>query len=348
MQDRRKPVAEKIFHSLRKDIQKGKYIKGSYLPSENCLCELFNASRGTIRSVLRRLESDGLIRIYPHKGSCVSAQGDIASKKRFLTIVSDITSTESMHILSGICTEAGNKNSEIILAFDKNVTSKEIIERYVSKQIDGVIYIECYDFNSKIQPLEKASIPCVIANLEDEMDCVSTKVDFRNTGRTAAQHLLEYKHTNCAMLVGRSFFYKELIAGFRGTLAEENILFSERNIFYADTEKEALKESIKILNCKKKYSAIFTGRDNKAAIFYQVCREKKINIPKDISVISYDNITWRESSALGLTTITEPAAEMGEAAIKLICRWLDENTKPNSITILGELLKNKSVKLNRQ
>jgi DNA-binding LacI/PurR family transcriptional regulator len=348
MQTRRKPVAEKIFKSLKNDIYKGKYLSGTYLPSENSLCEMFTASRGTIRSVLGRLEQVGFIRIYPGKGSCVAVTDGNAVKKRFLTGVNIDRShiaTEFMHILAGVCKGSAELNAEAILAFDAIRHPREIIERYVSGSIDGVLYIECDDYNKKIAPLEKAGIPCVVANLENNMDCVSAKVDFRHTGRIAARHLLDHGHRNCALLIGENFFYKEMAAGFRGTLAEENIFLKDNDIYIANTEEEALLGSKKILNNRNRYSAVFAGRDYKASIFYQACREERVNIPEEISIVSYDDITWDESSASGLTSISEPAEEMGKVAVELLCKWIEANKRPASVVLQGSLKKNESVKL---
>lgn len=51
----------KIYNMIIKDIVIGKYQVGSFLNSEKKLCEKYNVSRQTIRSVLDRLKYDGLI-----------------------------------------------------------------------------------------------------------------------------------------------------------------------------------------------------------------------------------------------------------------------------------------------
>jgi len=347
MRSRRRPVAEKIFKTLKDDIFNGKYRSNTYLPSENQLCEVFDASRGTVRSVLSDLEQAGLIRINPGKGSCVTVSKRSVVQKRFITgmdIDDAHIAAEFMQILTGVCKSAAKHNAEAIIAFDAIRDPKEIIERYISGTIDGVIYIECKDYSRKIAPLEKAGIPCVVANLEDDMNCVSTSVDFRQVGRLAAHHLLKHGHKNSALLMGRSFFYQEMAAGFKGAFAEENIFIQNENIFLADTEDETLSASKNILKKADKFSAVFTGRDYKASIFYQACRESEVNIPVRMSIISYDDITWNESDIAGLTTVSEPAEEMGKVAVDLLLEWIAEHKKPNSIILPGQLIKNKSVK----
>ena len=346
MQVRRKPVAEKIFKILKEDILNDKYRSNTYLPSENQLCGMFGSSRGTVRSVLADLERVGLIRINPGKGSCVTASQQSVLQRRFLIGPSTVNSSlaeESMQILAGICKGAAENNAEAIIAFDAIKDTKEIIERYISGSIDGVIYIECNNYAERVAPLAKAGVPCVVANLEYDMDCVYSCVDFRQVGRLAARHLIENGHKNCALLMGRSFFYKEMTAGFRGALAEENISLQDENIFLTDTMDEINQACEEILKDSGQFSALFAGRDNKASVFYQICRKNGVDIPGKMSIVSYDNITWNDASNSGLTTVGEPAEEMGRTAVGLLCKWITECKKPKPVILPGKLIKKRSV-----
>jgi len=50
-----------VYNNIVEDINKGKYQVGSYLYSEKKLCDIYNVSRQTIRSVLDRLKYEGFI-----------------------------------------------------------------------------------------------------------------------------------------------------------------------------------------------------------------------------------------------------------------------------------------------
>ena len=60
-----------IHHYLKGKIQKGKYMIGDYLPSENELCQQFSITRTTARKALDELLKEGFIEKHPGKGSCV-------------------------------------------------------------------------------------------------------------------------------------------------------------------------------------------------------------------------------------------------------------------------------------
>lgn len=67
------PRHRAIADSLRKNIREGRYKIGSQLPTEEQLCEMFRASRPTLREALRSLTEDGLIVRRRRSGSTVVA-----------------------------------------------------------------------------------------------------------------------------------------------------------------------------------------------------------------------------------------------------------------------------------
>lgn len=56
---------------LRKEIMAGNLLPGTSLPEVE-LSKSLNVSRGTVREALHRLDQEGLVRIFPHRGAYVS------------------------------------------------------------------------------------------------------------------------------------------------------------------------------------------------------------------------------------------------------------------------------------
>jgi DNA-binding GntR family transcriptional regulator len=64
-------LRHQVEHALRQAIVSGRFVPGARLV-ERELCELLGVSRTSIREALRRLESEKLVRIVPHKGPIVA------------------------------------------------------------------------------------------------------------------------------------------------------------------------------------------------------------------------------------------------------------------------------------
>ncbi len=65
---RREAKHRRIAKELGEGIGSGLYRAGSMLPSEHVLCDLFHTSRYTVRTALRRLGEQGLVRNLPGRG----------------------------------------------------------------------------------------------------------------------------------------------------------------------------------------------------------------------------------------------------------------------------------------
>jgi len=65
------PLRQSVIESIRNAIAVGRFKAGERLP-ERTLCEITGVSRTLIREALRQLESEGLIKVVPHRGPIVA------------------------------------------------------------------------------------------------------------------------------------------------------------------------------------------------------------------------------------------------------------------------------------
>ncbi len=112
--DRRHPVADQIYESLKAAIVQGKLLPRASI-SESRMCRHFGVSRTPVRAAILRLSEEGLIDVYPQQGSYVAPIG--------LTDIQDghfIRKSLELSILS----EAATRWSE-----DKSREARAIVER---------------------------------------------------------------------------------------------------------------------------------------------------------------------------------------------------------------------------
>lgn len=65
------PLRQSVVESIRNAIATGRFAAGERLPEKD-LCELLGVSRTLVREALRQLESEGLIKVLPNRGSVVA------------------------------------------------------------------------------------------------------------------------------------------------------------------------------------------------------------------------------------------------------------------------------------
>jgi len=347
---RKKYRADDCLARLKSEIISGKYRTGTFLPPERNLAEMLEISRGTLRKILKELHNESFLRVNPGKGAYVIYGGNERRGLRRILVRFPNTdprnrASEAVGALLGICSAASKIHAETLISFatDNSASAAKIIESFSADEIQGALFFEACDYRKEIIPLEKAGVPYVVINLEREIPAITAKMDYREVGRSAGKHLVSQGHKKIAALIGQvdgqNSIYKEMLAGFRGALAEEEIFLEKEMLaecFRQETSREAALQILK--NPETRPTAFFTMRDYRAEGLYAACRELNLRIPEDIAVISYDNITWPGAANAGLTTIREQVEEMGEAAVEMLASWIESGRKPESRLFPGELI----------
>jgi LacI family transcriptional regulator len=84
--------------------------------------------------------------------------------------------------------------------------------------------------------------------------------------------------------------------------------------------------------------ALVCSNDLVALGALQVCLKEGLSVPEDIEVIGYDDIAFASQAAVPLSTVRQPAAEMGAAAAELLLMQLRGERRPADQRFEPELM----------
>ena len=338
---------------LREMVLSGRFSSGTYLPPVRELAKELEIPKSTVHNILSMLQQEGLVQIQPRRRGVLVLDSSARKKvlKRIYVRASDFgyfgASPESSRMLAGLCAAAEKRYMEILITFaDSLKFIDEMLELYRNGTIQGVVYMECGD-PELIKPLEDANIPYIV--MDDDptgIDCVKCVQNFREIARQAVYYLHRAGHKKIGMLYGEpsQYLYSEMLAGFRGALTEENLECNpDWMIKTGNQPGDDIKNLSRLLKSKDRPTAFFTARDYRAKALYEICENENINIPGDLSVISYDDINWPEGPGRGLTTFREPTEEIGEQAVAMLQEWISSEKKPGNREIKSPLIERKSI-----
>lgn len=340
------------------------YREGMKLPSERELCEQFNVGRGAIRAILSDLEQSGMLGSQPGRYGKTVIDTRRRREWRFALIncvphhcpdesnFANGNSQEKMYLIDAVSREAVAQGGEVTLLF---LTEEELSDRlfplWHSGECHGVILTERIPDNV-LAWLTTEKMPFVVANLEFSQNCPATKVDWRAVGRMMAGELIAAGHTNLGMLMFPSTLYAEILAGARGRLAEDNLFFNQEAVISigsadGDEKEEQVMEALdRLYRNANSPTAFLAGRDHRAQVLYNFCREKKLCIPDDISVIGYDNCSWNQGAYFGLTTIAQPVVKIGRSAVQMLAQWIQYGIVPafEPVLLPGTIIRRTSIR----
>ena len=90
----------------------------------------------------------------------------------------------------------------------------------------------------------------------------------------------------------------------------------------------------RLLNSEHRPTAIFCFNDEMAMGVLDYARQRGLVVPRDLSVIGFDDIRFARYTNPPLTTIAQPMREIGEGTVKLLLSILANDAEtPASITL---------------
>jgi DNA-binding LacI/PurR family transcriptional regulator len=95
----------------------------------------------------------------------------------------------------------------------------------------------------------------------------------------------------------------------------------------------------RLMHCDPPPTAIFCSNDEQAVGLFRVAADLGLQIPRDLSVIGFDNIALAEMLNPRLTTVGQPIAELGgRAVLRVLERLRGEGSAPPSREMLSTTL----------
>lgn len=235
-------------------------------------------------------------------------------------IIPDIKNQFFPLMLTGIDSVASSNGKTIILCNSDGDSEKEvlIIKNLIDIGIDGIILISSDKSNKELEDLVKNDvIPIVFLDRDPGFESINlvTTENFEGMYQ-ATRYLLTLGHKKILFLGGN----KELSTSnerYNGYLSaiQELLPESNGNVVYGDFSFSTAYQEIRTLIDSNlfDYTAIASANDTMALGAIKALNESGLSVPKDVSIIGYDDIPSAEYA--GLTTVRQPFIEMGRNAM---------------------------------
>jgi LacI family transcriptional regulator len=202
-----------------------------------------------------------------------------------------------------------------------------------------------------LNELIQTNIPIVFFDrICHEIETAKIITDDFTSGFNATEHLIENGCRDIAYLSlseNLSIDNKRKQGYFEALNKHDITINNSRIIKCGDDEHDNYKIIKQLLKSSKKPEGIFASVEKLALTIYYVCNELKIKIPETVKVICFSNLRTAPLLNPSLTTISQPAFEMGSQAAAILFKYLDKKrtiiTNEN-IVIKSELVKRSSTK----
>jgi len=227
---------------------------------------------------------------------------------------------------------------------------KSDIRTLISSRVDGLLISLSRETKSyeHLQNLIDREIPFVLFDRIIEGLPISTVTVNDTLGAyKATKHLIEQGCKRIAFLSGPEGMYicKKRLAGYEKALQEHGMAVDAELVVHSElTERSNKALTEDLLALKNRPDAIFAINDPVAIDVMKVLKSKGMRIPEDIALVGFTNMPVSDALEPSLTTVDQPAYEMGRlAANNLLDQLMDpEGFQPRSVVLDSELIVRKS------
>ncbi len=341
------PRHRQIYQELLREIQDGTYQPGDRLPSENLLCERFDASRITVAKAIQQLQVEKLV-------SRISGSGTYVEKPlqteayQFGLLIPELGTTEIFEpICRGMMRSSLAKSHSLIWGHstasdsDRAEAAIQLCHQFIAQKVAGVFfapieYTAEKDHTNRdiVAALQRANIPIVLLDrcfekYPDRAPYDLIGIDNHRAGYIMTRHLLRAGASRIvfASRPKSATTVKARIAGYREALyAHSKQPPKGSGVYRGEFDDLALMQ--KILS-ESEPDAIVCANDVTAARVMQGLLKLGVSVPDQVRITGIDDVSYAKFLPVPLTTLHQNCAEMGAVALATM---LDRVQSPSSST----------------
>lgn len=261
-------------------------------------------------------------------------------------IVPDITNTFYPEVIRAVELAAQAAGYSVLLCDSNEDRTAE--ERHLSalfsRRVDGVILACCA--NSRASELTaRRHIPVIfIDRLPASAAVNSVCTDNVAAGQLATEHLIKLGHKRIGMLAGHLGLspHHDRLEGFRKAMQEAHLPILDEYLIEGNVQVEdGVEAGHRLLGLPDPPTAILASNNNLLLGVLQAVKERQIAIPRDLSVLGFDDNLWNMHFSPGLTAVAQSTGEIGRKSFELLHQFIQNppalEAAPVSMLIPAEL-----------
>jgi LacI family transcriptional regulator len=259
-------------------------------------------------------------------------------------IISDIRNGFFGEVARGVEDAAQDSDLAVVLCNTDDDLEREraYVDLAIAERVAGVILSPASASQTSVTRLAEAGVPVVLIDRAIESDDVDlVAIDNRRAAAGAVRHLIGEGFRRIACIGGpaTASTARDRIDGYREALTEAGLPIDPELIVLDSFKPEGgMRAASALLALPDRPDALFICNGPQCAGAIPVIRSLGLRVPDDLGVVCFDDESWAALTSPDITTVAQPAYEIGrEAAAILSRRLLDSTGGPRRTLLATEL-----------
>ncbi|GAC1419901.1 MAG: LacI family DNA-binding transcriptional regulator [Acidobacteriaceae bacterium] len=206
------------------------------------------------------------------------------------------------------------------------------VAQMTNHPVDGIVLVPSDGRSRYLTAAASGSTPIVTMDRSIEVGKTdSVEVENRVGARMAMEHLIGhgYKRITCVVINSHLRPVKQRIEGYEDSLKRFK-LARMKKIFLPD-EQSAHKSLSAVFNSSNPPEALFTANNACTICVIKGLQALRIHVPGDVAIVGFDDVDFYTLLNPPVTTIRQPATELGRTSTRLLLQRIRGESSPSSL-----------------
>ncbi len=334
------PKYLQIILDIKKAIQENAVENGEKLLTEEEFITKYKVSRQTVRHALSQLVNEKVIYRIPGRGTFYAHSAEPESPitgNIISVIIPNITDYIFPSIIEGIEEVLRGTGYNILLfSTQRNFElEREALVTSLNRHVSGVIIEPVKNAlpnpnGDLYRTLEKRAVANVaLHGVSPNLPAMPTVLfDDQSAARELTQHAVDQGHKRIGGIFKLDDWQGTLrLKGFLDVLHTNGLPFTPRWLSFYTTESqewvvESFSQTVLLSESPSVPSAVICYNDEIAVNLINYLSKHHIGVPRNISVLGFDDSPLADVGSVGLTTIHHPQRDFGKIAAQVILQIL--------------------------
>jgi LacI family transcriptional regulator len=205
------------------------------------------------------------------------------------------------------------------------------LEEMANHPVDGILLVPADSRSKYLKAAVSGATPIVTIDRSAELaHADSVEVENYAGARIAVEHLIGhgYKRIACLLMNSHLRPVRERIAGYEECLRQAGLPLKKLVLSDEATAKTAL---MKLFSLPDRPDALFTANNACTICVIKTLRALKIEVPRDVALVGFDDVDFYTLLNPPVTTIRQPAAELGRNAVRLLLQKIKSDSSTSTV-----------------
>lgn len=239
-------------------------------------------------------------------------------------LISDLANPFYAEVANGIEQVFRSRGYRMLLADSDGLADEEAaaLRTFQAMRVEGVIITPATPSSDVVASLVRSGLAVVeVDRRTDDGLCDAVVVENEAGAYQATRHLLEFGHQRVGVLVGETSYITGAgrLDGYRRALSDTGITFDRDLVAYTSFHPaDAQVVARDLLKAHPDLTALFATNNVLAQGALHATREAGLKIPRDLSLVAFDDSDWMSFSSPTITAVAQPTVNIGREAATIL------------------------------